>query len=89
VPLSSSADSAFSRLDMPGGAALDAMAHLLQQPPSKVFDLDGVRSREAHRLRSIEEDRCGTSLRVSRRLTSTIPLVLSRSITWTVSDLWS
>ncbi len=63
VPLSSSAPdaAAFSRLEV-GGAAADAAASLLESPPSKEFHLEGVRSREAHRLRAVEDDRCIAAL---------------------------
>lgn len=58
VPLaSSSVEAALSRLDVGDNPAAEASAHL-QSPPATSFDLEGVRSREAHRLRAVEEDRC-------------------------------
>lgn len=58
VPLaSSSIDASLSRLDVGADPAAEPSAHL-QSPPSTSFDLEGVRSREAHRLRAVEEDRC-------------------------------
>jgi hypothetical protein len=59
VPVASSAPdaAAFSRLEV-GGAASDSLASMLGSPASRDFDLDGVRSREAHRLRAVDDDRC-------------------------------
>ena len=58
MPLASSApEAAFSRLDVGGSAAADAQSALLRTPPSEVFDLEGVRSREAWRRKIVEEDR--------------------------------
>lgn len=58
VPLSSSApdSTAFSRLEV-SGTGSESVASLLDCPPSKEFDLEGVRSREAHRLKAVEDDR--------------------------------
>jgi hypothetical protein len=61
VPLpvvSSSIDAAFSSLDVGSNADSQSFSASLQYPPSETFDLEGVRSREAHRLRAVEEDRC-------------------------------
>jgi hypothetical protein len=60
VPLaaSSSVEATLSRLDVGAVPAAEPSAHL-QSPPATSFDLEGVRSREAHRLRAVEEDRCG------------------------------
>lgn len=56
--LSSSIDAAFSKLDVGANADPQSFSAILQYPPSETFDLEGVRSREAHRLNAVEEDRC-------------------------------
>ena len=50
-------EAAFSRLDVGASVAPESFSAMLESPPSTAFDLDGVRSREAHRLSAIEEDR--------------------------------